>query len=238
MMSDSLLVAADRAIHDAPPLRIVLADDHAVVRTGIRLILERVPGWTVISECGDADSAARAVRRTGADLLVLDMTMPGRPSLEVLAELRRVAPHTRVLILTMDNDPATARMALAAGAEGYVLKEAADVTLVDGIESVAAGGSYLDPSLGARVAGASSAGTPHGLSDREREVLRLIALGNTNVEIAETLGLSVRTVETHRSHVVAKTGRKTRAELVAYALDAGLLGAVLPTSRSSSAATP
>jgi two-component system, NarL family, response regulator NreC len=238
MMSDSLLVATDRAIHDAPPLRIVLADDHAVVRTGIRLILERVPGWTVISECGDADSAARAVRRTGADLLVLDMTMPGRPSLEVLAELRRVAPHTRVLILTMDNDPATARMALAAGADGYVLKEAADVTLVDGIESVAAGGSYLDPSLGARVAGASSAETPHGLSDREREVLRLIALGNTNVEIAETLGLSVRTVETHRSHVVAKTGRKTRAELVAYALDAGLLGAVPPTSRSSSAATP
>src|SRR4051794_9325180 len=140
-MPDSPLGSTDRAIHDARPLRIVLADDHAVVRTGIRLILERVPGWTVISECGDADSAAGEVRRTGADLLVLDMTMPGRPSLDVLAELRRVAPRTRVLVLTMHNDPATARTALAAGADGYVLKEAADVTLIDGIESVAAGRS-------------------------------------------------------------------------------------------------
>jgi two-component system, NarL family, response regulator NreC len=132
----------------------------------------------------------------------------------------------------MDNDPATARMALAAGAEGYVLKEAADVTLLDGIGSVAAGGSYLDPSLGARVATASSASARDRLSDRELEVLRLIALGNTNIQIAEMLRLSVRTVETHRSHVAAKTGRKTRAELVAYALDTGLLGAVPATSRS------
>ena len=204
-------------------LQIVLADDHAVVRAGIRMLLESVPGWEVVGECGDADAAARQVRGHRPNVLVLDLTMPGRPSLDLVPELRRNAPDTRVVILTMEADPALARKALAAGAAAYVLKEAADTELVEAIRRVAAGGSYLDPALGARVAAASPRAESHTLSDREAEVLRLIALGNTNTEIAEALCLSVRTVETHRSHIVSKTGSKTRAQLVTYALTAGLL---------------
>jgi two-component system response regulator NreC len=208
---------------DPEGLRIVLADDHVVVRAGIRLILNEVPGWEVVAECGDAETAARQVHGHHADVLVLDLTMPGRPSLEVLAELRRSAPRTRVAILTMDADADLARRALAGGASAYVLKEAADTALVEAIGRVAAGGSYLDPALGAQVAAAPPAPAEHSLSDRELDVLRLIALGNTNTEIADALCLSVRTVETHRSHIVTKTGRKTRSELVTYARGGGLL---------------
>jgi two-component system response regulator NreC len=204
-------------------LRVVLADDHAVVRAGIRMLLESVPGWEVVAECGDADTAARQVRGHHPDVLVLDLGMPGRPSLDIVPELRRSAPDTHVVILTMEADPALARKALATGAAAYVLKEAADTELVEAIRRVAAGGSYLDPALGARVAAAPPRAASHTLSDREVEVLRLIALGNTNTEIAEALCLSVRTVETHRSHIVRKTGSKTRAQLVTYALAAGLL---------------
>jgi len=208
---------------DPERLRIVLADDHVVVRAGIRLILNAVPGWEVVAECGDAETASRQVRGHHPDVLVLDLTMPGRPSLEVLAELQRSAPQTRVVILTMDADASIARRALAGGASAYVLKEAAESALVEAIRRVAAGGSYLDPALGALVAAAPPRPVEHPLSDRELDVLRLIALGNTNREIADALCLSVRTVETHRSHIVTKTGRKTRAELVTYARGAGLL---------------
>ena len=214
----------------------MLADDHAVVRAGIRMLLESVPGWEVVAESGDADAALRQVRGHHADVLVLDLAMPGRPSLEILPELGRYAPEARVVVLTMEADPAMARAALAAGASAYVLKEAADTELVEAIRRAAAGGAYLDPALGALVAAAPRAAPPHPLSDRELEVLRLIALGNTNAEIAETLCLSVRTVETHRSHILTKTGCKTRAQLVTYALRAGLLdrefrGATRTTTR-------
>ena len=211
---------------EAPPhdaLRIVLADDHAVVRAGIRMLLESVPGWDVVAECGDADTALRQVREHHSDVLVLDLTMPGRPSLSILPELQRSAPAARVVVLTMEADPSMARAALAAGASGYVLKEAAATELVEAIRLAAAGGAYLDPALGALVAATPRVAPPHSLSGRELEVLRLIALGNTNSEIADTLCLSVRTVETHRSHVLTKTGRRTRAQLVTYALRAGLL---------------
>jgi two-component system response regulator NreC len=221
----SLMTDAETYPPGADPerLRIVLADDHVVVRAGIRMILDDVPGWEVVAACGDTDTAGRQVRGHHPDILVLDLTMPGRPSLEVLAELRRSAPETRVVILTMDADPAMARRALAGGASAYVLKEAADSVLVDAIRRAAAGGSYLDPALGALVAAAPQPTLEHPLTDRELEVLRLIALGNTNTEIAETLCLSVRTVETHRGHILAKTGCKTRAQLVTYALGHGLL---------------
>ena len=206
------------------PLRIVLADDHAVVRAGIRMVLEATPGWEVVAESGDADTALRQVRSHRADVLVLDLAMPGRPSLEVLPDLRRQAPATRVVILTMDADPAMARAALGAGAAAYVLKEAADTELVEAIRRTAAGGAYLDPALGALVAAAPRAApATHALSERELEVLRLIALGHTNTEIAETRCLSVRTIETHRSHILAKTGCRTRAQLVTFARGAGLL---------------
>ena len=204
-------------------LRIVLADDHAVVRAGIRLLLESTPGWQVVAESGDADAALRQVRGHHADVLVLDLGMPGRPSLEILPELQRDAPAAHVVVLTMEDDPAIARAALAAGASGYVLKEAADTELVEAVRRAAAGGAYLDPALGALVAAAPRDAPSDALSDREIEVLRLIALGNTNAEIAAQLCLSVRTVETHRSHILTKTNCKKRAELVNYALRAGML---------------
>jgi two-component system, NarL family, response regulator NreC len=213
----------------SPDLRIALADDHAVVRSGIRMVLEAVEGWTVVAECGDADAAVREVRDARPDVLVLDLAMPGRRSLDALAELRSVAPGTRVVILTMTAEPGLAREALAAGAAAYVLKEAADSELVEAIRRAAAGGAYLDPAIGALVAAAPRPTTPHALSERELDVLRLIALGNTNAEIAAALALSVRTVETHRSHIVTKTGSKTRAQLVEYALRAGLLHEHLST---------
>lgn len=205
------------------PLRIVLADDHVVVRAGIRMIVEGIEGWEVVAECGDAADAARLVRAHHADVLVLDLGMPGRPPLEIVPELRRTEPATRVVILTMEADPTIARKALASGAAAYVLKEAADSALVDAIRTTAAGGTYLDPGLGALVATAPAVSRMDALSERELEVLRLIALGETNAEIAEGLCLSVRTVETHRSHILKKTGCSTRAQLVAYALRAGLL---------------
>jgi two-component system response regulator NreC len=206
-------------------LRLVLADDHVVVRAGLRMLLETVPGWEVVAESGDADSARRQVHGHHPDVLILDLTMPGGSSLAILPRLRNESPDTRVLILTMEADPVIARHALAAGAAGYVLKEAADTELVGAVRRVAAGGSYLDPTLGAALAATSQPAQvpPAQLSERELEVLRLIALGHTNTEIAETLYLSVRTIESHRGHVQAKTGCSTRAELVSFALDAGLL---------------
>jgi two-component system response regulator NreC len=206
-------------------LRIVLADDHAVVRAGIRMLLEAQAGWEVVAESADAETAARRVRGHKPDVLVLDLSMPGRSSLDVLPELRRDTPRTSVVVLTMEADPALARKALSAGAAAYVLKEAADAELVDAIRRAAAGSSYLDPTLGAVLASAPPErdGAADDLTEREQEVLRLIALGNTNAQIANALCLSVRTVESHRGHIQAKLGRSTRAELVAYALDAGLL---------------
>jgi two-component system, NarL family, response regulator NreC len=218
------------------PLRIALSDDHAVVRTGLRLLLEAQPGWTVVAESGDAEGAARDVRAHHPDVLVLDLIMPGRSSLEVLREL--VHDGVSTVVLTMDADPAMARAALTAGASAYVLKEAADDHLLEAIETVAGGGTYLDPKLGAALASTAvkEAGATGRLSPRERDVLRLIALGHTNQEIARHLGLSVRTIESHRASIQAKTERTTRAELVAYALSAGLLDDVrlnvaLPTPR-------
>jgi two-component system response regulator NreC len=205
-------------------LRIVLADDHAVVRTGLRMILESQPGWQVVAEAGDADAALDAVRDLDPGVLVLDLKMPGRSSLDVLAELRERYPRTRIVMLTMEDDPAIAQQALAAGAAAYVLKEAADAELVQAVRTVAGGGLYLDPSLGAALAapGSRARSIAH-LSPRELDVLRLIALGHTNAEIAALLGLSLRTVESHRAHIQGKTQRTTRAQLVDLALRAGLL---------------
>jgi two-component system response regulator NreC len=206
-------------------LRIVLSDDHSIVRAGLRMLLEAEPGWEVVAESADAETAARQVRGHKPDVLVLDLNMPGRPPLEVLPQVCRDTPATKVVILTMETDPEFASRALSLGATAYVLKEAADAELVEAIRRAADGGAYLDPTLGARLAAAPPPAdtTPTELTDREREVLRLIALGNTNTEIAEQLCLSVRTVESHRRHLQSKTGRATRAELVAFAIEAGLL---------------
>ncbi|MDQ5835083.1 MAG: response regulator transcription factor [Actinomycetota bacterium] len=208
------------------PIRIVLADDHRVVRSGLGLLLEAEDAIEVLAEVGDVDSALRAVLGHKPDVLVLDLNMPGtQTSLEAIPLVRERSTQTATVVLTMQEDPEYARRALRAGALGYVLKEAADTELVEAVRRAADGRSYLNPSLGARLAATpeQAAGPPDDLSGRELEVLRLIALGNTNAEIGEQLYLSVRTVETHRAHVQQKLGRSSRAELVRYALEHGLL---------------
>ncbi len=208
------------------PIRIVLADDHRVVRTGLGLLLAAEAAIEVVAEAGDVDGALRAVLGHKPDVLVLDLNMPGsQTSLDALPLIRRRSPQTATVVLTMQEDPEYARHALRAGALGYVLKEAADSELVEAVRRAADGRTYLNPSLGARLASMPEQpdGPPDDLSGRELEVLRLIALGHTNAEIGEQLYLSVRTVETHRAHIQQKLGLTTRAELVRYALDHGLL---------------
>jgi two-component system response regulator NreC len=210
-------------------IRIVLADDHGVVRAGLRLLLDADPDFEVVAEAADVDAALRATLGHKPDVLVLDLNMPGeQSSLEALPGVTERSPETKTVILTMQEDPEYARRALRAGALGYVLKEAADTELVEAVRRAAVGGIYLNPALGARLAMIPEhpAGPPGNLSDREAEVLRLIALGHTNAEIGAQLFLSVRTVETHRAHIQQKLGRSTRAELVRYALDHGLLDGV------------
>jgi two-component system, NarL family, response regulator NreC len=211
---------------DAEEITIVLADDHAVVRSGLRLLLDRAGGLRVVSEAGDAESAVRTVLGHKPSVLVLDLNMPGElTSLDAIPKVADVSPGTRVVVLTMQEDPEFARRALQAGAAGYVLKEAADSELVEAVRRVAAGETYLNPRLGAKLAAAPTGppGPPDGLSEREVEVLRLVALGHTNNEIASQLYLSVRTVESHRAHIQQKLRLSSRAELVRYALDRGLL---------------
>ena len=206
--------------------RIVLADDHAVVRSGLRLLLDRTDGLEVVAETGDAESALRSTLGHKPDVLILDLNMPGElTSLEAIPRVAEVSPGTRVVVLTMQEDPEFARRALQAGAAGYVLKEAADSELVEAVRRAAAGDTYLNPRLGAALAAAPAAGPgpPDDLSEREVEVLRLIALGHTNAEIAAQLYISIRTVETHRAHIQQKLGLTTRAELVRHAIDAGLV---------------
>ncbi len=205
-------------------IRIVLADDHAVVRSGLRMLLDSESGLEVVAEADNIENARRYVRGHHPRVLVLDLNMPGGSSLEAIPQIREESPETQIVVLTMQQEPAFARQALSQGALGYVLKEAADDELVEAVRRAAAGESYLNPRLGARIASEPPPGPPDELSEREAEVLRLIALGNTNAEIAQQLYLSVRTVETHRSHIQQKLRLSTRAELVGYALERGLIG--------------
>ncbi len=202
---------------------IVLADDHAVVRSGLRLLLDSEPDFEVLAEAADVESARRYVRGHHPRVLVLDLNMPGGSSLQAIPQIRAESPDTQIVVLTMQQEPAFAREALGAGALGYVLKEAADEELVEAVHRAAVGESYLNPGLGARIASEPPPGPPDDLSEREVDVLRLIALGHTNAEIAERLYLSVRTVETHRSHLQQKLRLSTRAELVHYAIERGLI---------------
>ena len=208
---------------ESKPIRLVLADDHAVVRSGLRMLLDSEPGFEVVAEASDVDSAKRYVRGHHPNVLVLDLNMPGGSSLEAIPVIREESPDTQIVVLTMQQEPAFARQALGAGALGYVLKEAADDELVQAVRNAAVGESYLNPRLGARMASEPPPGPPDELSEREVDVLRLIALGHTNAEVGEQLYLSVRTVETHRSHIQQKLRLSTRAELVGYALKRGLI---------------
>lgn len=202
---------------------IVLADDHAVVRTALRMLLESEPGFEVVAEAGDAPSAVRYVRGHKPNVLILDLNMPGPSSLESIPAIKEASPETGIVVLTMQAETAFARQALQAGVVGYVLKEAADDELVAAVRSAAQGQTYLQPALGARLAAEPEGGVEHDLSEREIEVLRRIALGFTNSEIAEQLFLSIRTVESHRAHIQQKLRLTTRSELVRYALEHGLV---------------
>jgi two-component system response regulator NreC len=204
--------------------KVVLADDHSVVRQGLRLMLDAQPNLRVVAEAGDVETTLRMTRAHRPRVLVLDLNMPGRPSLEAIPELLEASPETRIVILTMQDEPALAQAALRAGASGYVVKDAAGDELVQAVQLALQDQTYLHPQLGARIASQEpETGPDDDLSDREREVLKLIALGHTNGEIATHLFLSVRTVESHRAHIQQKLAMSTRSELVRYAIERGLI---------------
>lgn len=207
------------------PFRIVLADDHEVVRSGLRMVLDAETDLDVVAEAGDLETTLRKVRALRPTVLVVDLNMPDGSALEVIPSLRETTPETEIVVLTMQNEPAFAREALRSGAKGYVLKHSAGDELVAAVRAAAGGGTYINPALGAQLAAEppEPAGPPGDLSERELEVLRLIALGHTNTEIAGQLYLSVRTIETHRAHIQQKLRLSTRAELVSYALEHRLI---------------
>jgi two-component system, NarL family, response regulator NreC len=204
-------------------IRIVVVDDHAVVRAGLRLLLDAEADLEVVGDAGSIRQAVLEVRATQPDIVLLDVTMPGESGIDGLPKLLREAPDAKVLMLSMENHPTYVRNAFAAGASGYVLKESVDAEVVAAIRDVAVGNRYLHPALGARIvvadAAEQAANAADPLSDREREVLRLLAFGHTNQEIAQQLSISVRTAETHRAHIMRKLQISTRAELVRYAIE-------------------
>jgi two-component system response regulator NreC len=206
---------------------VLLIDDHVVVREGLRALLERQQGVTVVAEAGSVDDAVALDVR--ADVVVADLMLPDERGAEVVRRIKQRHPDAAVLVLTMVDNPTDVQMCLAAGASGYLLKETASTELVDAVRRVAAGSDYLQPSLGAALArwrdtpGRVRSRAIDDLSEREREVLRLIALGHTNAEIASMLFVSVRTVENHRASVMRKLGLRTRAELVRHANEAGVV---------------
>ena len=208
-------------------IKVVLVDDHAVVRSGLRLLLDAHEDIEVVGEAGNAKDAIFRARALKPDVMLLDVVMPGKSGIEVLPELLKESPDTKVLVLSMQDDPSYVREAFGAGASGYVLKEAVDEEVVSAVREIAGGGHYVHPALGARMVAAEAqeraAAEADPLSEREREVLRLLALGHTNQEIAQGLYISVRTAESHRAHIMQKLHIATRAELVRYALAHGLL---------------
>ena len=208
-------------------IRVLIVDDHALVRSGLRLLLEAEEDIQVEDEGGNADDAIRLARLHKPDVVLLDVVMPGRSGLEAAPDILDASPDSRILVLSMQDDPSYVREAFSAGASGYLLKEAADAELVAAVREVAGGGSYVHPALGARLAVAEAKARREAqedpLSEREHEVLRLLALGHTNQEIAKMLYISVRTAETHRAHIMQKLRLTSRAELVRYALERGLV---------------
>jgi two-component system response regulator NreC len=202
------------------PITIVIADDHAVVRQGIRLLLESEQDMAVVGEASDVRETALLLRTSSPTVLVLDLHLGPELSLSTLSELRSASPATAVVILTMDDDPAFVQPAWAAGAAGYVLKEASRTELVRAVRTVGKGGRYLDPAIGGW---ALSGAEDDVLTERELEVLRLVALGYTNSEIAKQMYISPRTVETHRANLQGKLRLTGRPELVRYALEHGVI---------------
>jgi len=207
--------------------RVLIVDDHAVVRAGLKLLVDGQQDLEAVGEAGSARDAIFEARSLKPDVVLLDVVMPDQNGIEIVPQLLTENPESKVLVLSMQDEPRYVREAFEAGASGYVLKEAADSEVVAAIREVAGGGRYVHPELGARLVAADSEERKRAdedpLSEREREVLRLLALGHTNQEIAKQLYISVRTAETHRAHIMQKLRLQSRAELVRYALDQGLL---------------
>ena len=208
-------------------IRVLVVDDHAVVRAGLRRVLDAEPDIETVAEAPDAERAVFEALEHAPDVILLDIMLPGKSGIEGMPAIHQAVPAAKVLVLSMQDDPRYVREAFDAGASGYVLKEAADTEVVGAVRAVAAGEQYLHPSLGARLVAADveqrKRAQADPLSDREREVLRLLALGHTNQEIAKLLFISVRTAETHRAHIMQKLHLSSRAELVRHALAEGLL---------------
>ena len=209
------------------PIRVLIADDHAVLRSGLRMLLEAQPDVEIAGEAGDGTQVVQQARELQPDVVLMDLTMPGPHSGEVIQQVVRAAPKTRVLILTMHDDPAYLASALAAGAAGYVVKKVADSELLTAIRAVHAGRTFVDltqtltPPPGPRMSRRGK--QPKELSRREREVLRLLAQGHSNQQVADQIRVSVKTVETYRTRLRVKLGLKERAELYRFAVESGLL---------------
>jgi two-component system, NarL family, response regulator NreC len=208
-------------------VRVLVVDDHAVVRAGLTLLLNAADDVEAVGEAGSARDAIFQARSLNPDVVLLDVVLPDGSGIDIVPQLLHEHPELKILVLSMQDDASYVREAFAAGASGYVLKEAADSEVVSAIREVARGGRYVHPELGARLVAAEAderrRAEEDPLSDREREVLRMLALGHTNQEIAQQLYISVRTAETHRAHIMQKLRLSSRAELVRYALAQGLL---------------
>ena len=208
-----------------PKIAVVLVDDHAVVRSALRALLDAQVDLEVVGEAADLAGAREAVAADSPDVLVLDVNLPDGLGVDAIADLREAHPGTQVVLLTMERDIGLARRALDDGALGYLFKDAAHLELVEAIRAAAAGDRYLPPAVSAGLSREPDKSAEHALSPRETDVLRLMALGHTNREIGEQLELSVRTVETHRAHIQQKLGLTTRPELTRYALENNLIDA-------------
>ena len=211
-------------------LRVYLADDHAVVRAGLKALINAQPEMEVSGEASDGRTACAQAQESQPDVVVMDVSMPELNGAQATAQLKQACPHIKVLALTVHEDKGYLRLLLEAGASGYVLKRAAAEELIHAIRTVAAGGVYLDPVLAGKVVGSfvrnpsgKGASADDDLSEREAEVVRFIAAGHSNKEIARRLSLSVKTVETYKARSMEKLGLESRADLVRYALQRGWL---------------
>jgi DNA-binding NarL/FixJ family response regulator len=205
-------------------IRLLIVDDHALLRAGLRSRLEQEPGIEVAGEAGTAEQAAVAARTLQPDLILLDLLLPRKSGYDAIPELLAVAPNAKILVVSSQAAPSSVRRALGAGAAGYLPKRSSDRELVTAIRFIAEGGGYVEPDLGAKLVTPTGSSALEPLSDRERDIVHLLALGYTNQEIGRKLFISVRTVDTHRAHIMRKLELETRAELVMFALANGVIG--------------
>jgi DNA-binding NarL/FixJ family response regulator len=205
-------------------IRVLLVDDHELLRAGLRSRLEREPGIAIVGEADTAERAVLMARKLQPDLILLDMLLPRKSGADVIPELANVAPDAKVLVVSSQAAPSSVRRALSAGASGYLPKRSSDRELVTAIRLVADGSGYVEPDLGAKLVTPGGPSALEPLSERERDIIQLLALGYTNQEIGKKLFISVRTVDTHRAHIMRKLQLETRAELVMFALAHGVIG--------------